>query len=105
MVHGSNVNYYGFFTDIYIYYFKADGTFEYFVQQDRIVGNYFTSDGKIYLSNLVHTYDNTQWGLDKVVEYTFGADNSGEYLQATQLNSDGTYFEMRSNSMKYYREN
>jgi hypothetical protein len=37
MVHGSNVNSYGFFTDIYIYYFKADGTFEYFVQQNRRV--------------------------------------------------------------------
>ena len=92
-------------TDTYIYNFKADGSFEYYVQQNRIIGNYYTSDGKIYLNDMIHTYDNTKWGENKVVEYVFGTDQSGTYLQATQINRDGTYFELKSNSMKYYKEN
>ena len=92
-------------TDTYIYNFKSDGTFEYFVQQNRFVGSYYTSDGKIYMSNIIYIQDNTKWGEDKVVEYTFGTDQSGSYLQATKINRDGTYFELKSNSMKYHTEN
>jgi hypothetical protein len=92
-------------TTIYIYNFKEDGGFEYFVNQNRIIGNYSASDGKIYLTDLIHTYDNTKWGEDKTVEYAFGADNSGAYLQAGQINRDGTYFELKPNSMKYHKEN
>ena len=92
-------------TTTYIYNFKDDGSFEYFVNQSKIIGNYTVSDGKFYLTNLIHTYDNTKWGEDKTIEYTFGTDNDGAYLQATQINRDGTYFELKSNSMKYHKEN
>jgi len=92
-------------TDTYTYNFKQDGNFQYFVNSNLIVGKYYTSDGKIYLSDLVHTYDNSSWGELKVVEYVISSDNNGTYLQATQINRNETNYELKSNSMKYYKEN
>ena len=92
-------------TDTYIYNFKKDGSFQYFINSNLIEGKYYTSNNKIYLSELYHTYDGSKWGGNKVVEYVIGSDNSGKYLKATQINRDGTYFEIKANSMKFYKEN
>ena len=88
------------YTDGYSYSFNKDGSFKYFVGSSVWDGKFYTSGGKIYLSDMIDKASGTKWG-NKVVEYQLGADNRGSYLLASPLNRDETYFNIKP-LMKFY---
>jgi hypothetical protein len=91
---------------INIYTFNADGTF-FMIRTSsgiatRIEGDFTTSNGKIYLTNIIfkYTYENPL--NDKESEYSFGNDQYGDYVMLK-------YFSFNDNNpdssvtYKYYK--
>ena len=70
------------------YYFLKDGSFTYVAAPSPWVsvhnGKFTTSNGKVYLSNIVNVnFENTKY-KDQNLGYSFGTDGEGEYLLIPQ---------------------
>jgi len=66
----------------YTYRFNADGTF-FMVRaaSTMTTAKFYTSNGVVYLQNVVTTYREDSTPLaDKKSEYSFGTDQNGEYM-------------------------
>ena len=91
---------------LYAYSFKSDGTCvitNFFMgAMSGAEGKYYTSNGKVYLTNLIEAYSQ-QPLKDKVSNYSFGSDQYGEYLMIkffsfTDNNPDS------SETYKFYKQ-
>ncbi|MCL2157016.1 MAG: hypothetical protein FWH54_03230 [Methanobrevibacter sp.] len=63
----------------------------------RKEAKFTTSKGKIYLTNVysVDAMNNKDKRIDKVVEYSIGKDNKGEYLNIGNVMGEGNFGEKR----------
>jgi hypothetical protein len=95
----------------YAYSFTKDGSCSYLVRTSPTIGTtweggeFYTSDGKIYMTGLYYlnhlTQEKTYFG-DKVVEYSIGTDDKGTYLTAATLGPYESYYE-NNPLMKFYK--
>ena len=70
-------------TDFYGYQFNSDGTFIMINTWSltSVEGEFYTSNGTVYLKNLISEYrDTTSQLADQESSYSFGSDDYGEYL-------------------------
>ena len=87
------------------YYFESNGTF-YVMDTSMFSGQYTTSGGKVYLTKFHYINADNSIGPyrdDKIVEYSIGKDNLGDFLTIGNIRVEGNYAADRPN-IKFRRE-
>jgi hypothetical protein len=83
-------------TNFYAYQFSSDGTFLMINTSSltSVEGTFYTTNGTVYLKNLVSEYrDTTKQLADQESTYSFGSDDYGEYLMIKTFKTSDTVSE------------
>ena len=76
----------------YTYIFDTNGKFTYLdidgSRCSEITGKYSTSNGNIYVTNMVYAETGTKLMKDRQYKYSFGKDKDGEFLLTPPFNSN-----------------